>query len=80
MPPRILKKRDVDRLVKNWVAEAIAEYERNKTNPENARGSSDAGNTRGAKAPEILGCSYKTFLNCKPHSFNVIEGVVKLSR
>ncbi|GKD01418.1 putative reverse transcriptase domain-containing protein [Tanacetum coccineum] len=35
MPPRRLKKRDVSRLVKNRVAEAIAECERNQTNPEN---------------------------------------------
>ncbi|GJV72694.1 putative reverse transcriptase domain-containing protein [Tanacetum coccineum] len=35
MPPRRLKRRAVERLVKNRVAEAIAEYERNRTDPEN---------------------------------------------
>ncbi|GKB13855.1 hypothetical protein Tco_0847778 [Tanacetum coccineum] len=35
MPPRRLKQRAVERLVKNRVAEVIAEYERNRTDPEN---------------------------------------------
>ncbi|GKC41049.1 hypothetical protein Tco_1053433, partial [Tanacetum coccineum] len=54
MPPRRLKRRAVERLVKNRVAEAIAEYERNRTNPENVRGSSLA-NTGGVNAPKVLG-------------------------
>ncbi|GJR47486.1 putative reverse transcriptase domain-containing protein [Tanacetum coccineum] len=33
-----------------------------------------------ASKVKTLGCSYKTFLNCKPHSFNGTEGVVGLSR
>ncbi|GKB44175.1 putative reverse transcriptase domain-containing protein [Tanacetum coccineum] len=65
-------------MVKNRVAEAIAEYERNQTNPENVGGSGSA-NTGGVVAPDVHGCSYKTFLNCKPHSFNGTEGVVGLS-
>ncbi|GKE23022.1 hypothetical protein Tco_1434534, partial [Tanacetum coccineum] len=60
-------------LVANRVAEAIAEYERNRTNPEGAGGS---GGNAGYIAPEVRGCSYKTFLNCKPHSFNGTEGVL----
>ncbi|GKC31058.1 hypothetical protein Tco_1038352 [Tanacetum coccineum] len=55
--------------------------------PENARGAGpkNAGgagpeNARGAVAPEVRGCSYKTFLNCKPHPFNGTEGVVGLTR
>ncbi|GJW66751.1 putative reverse transcriptase domain-containing protein [Tanacetum coccineum] len=77
MPPRRLKGRAVERLVTNRVAEAIAVYERNKTNPKGARGS--GGNAREDTTPEVRGCSYKTFLNCKPHSFNETEGVVGLS-
>ncbi|GJS15178.1 putative reverse transcriptase domain-containing protein [Tanacetum coccineum] len=85
MPPRRLKRRPVERLVKNQVAEAISEYERNITNPENAGGAGGAGgsgsaNAGGVNAPEVLGFSYKTFLNFKPHSFNGTEGVVGLSR
>ncbi|GKC90859.1 putative reverse transcriptase domain-containing protein [Tanacetum coccineum] len=77
MPPKRLKGRAVERLVTNRVAEAIAVYERNKTNPKGARGS--GGNAREDTTPEVRGCSYKTFLNCKPHSFNETEGVVGLS-
>nr|GFC94592.1 hypothetical protein [Tanacetum cinerariifolium] len=29
---------------------------------------------------EVQGCSYKTFMNCKPHFFNGTEGVVGLKR
>ncbi|GJR55684.1 hypothetical protein Tco_1406205 [Tanacetum coccineum] len=78
MPPRRLKRRDVKRLVANRVAEAIAEYKRNKPNPEGAGGS--GGNAGGDIGSKVRGCSYKTFLNCKPHSFNGTEGVVGLSR
>ncbi|GKB63201.1 hypothetical protein Tco_0919387, partial [Tanacetum coccineum] len=38
MPPRRLKRRAVERMVQKRVAEAIAEYERNQTNPENVGG------------------------------------------
>ncbi|GKE65766.1 putative reverse transcriptase domain-containing protein, partial [Tanacetum coccineum] len=61
------------------VAKAIAEYERSKTDLKNAGGSGPT-NAGGVNAPEALGCSYKTFLNCKPHPFNGTEGVVVLSR
>nr|GEV49887.1 putative reverse transcriptase domain-containing protein [Tanacetum cinerariifolium] len=70
--------RAVERLVANRVAEAIAEYKRNRTNPKGAGGS--GGNAGGDTTLEVHGCSYKTFLNCKPHSFNATEGVVGLSR
>ncbi|GKG40182.1 hypothetical protein Tco_0466959, partial [Tanacetum coccineum] len=49
-----------------------------RTNPEGARES--RGNAGGYIAPEVRGCSYKTFLNCKPHSFNRTKKVVGLSR
>ncbi|GKC70876.1 retrotransposable element Tf2, partial [Tanacetum coccineum] len=61
------------------VPEAIAEYERNRTNPENAGGSGPA-NAGGVVAPDVHGCSYKTFKNCQPHLFNETEGVVGLTR
>ncbi|GJY50793.1 hypothetical protein Tco_0441640, partial [Tanacetum coccineum] len=78
MPPRRLKRRSVERQVKNLVAEAIEEYERRRANPENAGGSGPE-NAGGVVAPDVHGCSYKTFLNCKPHSFNGTDGVVRLS-
>ncbi|GJW43610.1 hypothetical protein Tco_0072409 [Tanacetum coccineum] len=78
MTSKRLKRRAIERMVKNRVAEAIAKYERNQTNPENDGGSGSA-NTGGVVALDVHGCSYKTFLNCKPHSFNGTEGVVGLS-
>nr|GEX94054.1 hypothetical protein [Tanacetum cinerariifolium] len=35
-------------------------------------------NTGGIVASDVQGCSYKTFMNCKPHPFNGTEGVVGL--
>ncbi|GJY00109.1 hypothetical protein Tco_0357127, partial [Tanacetum coccineum] len=46
-------------------------------NLNNASGYGSA-NTRGTVAPEVQGCSYKTFMNGKPHTFNETEGVVGL--
>nr|GEW23107.1 hypothetical protein [Tanacetum cinerariifolium] len=57
MPPRRLKRRAVERLLKSQVAEAIAEYEQNRVNPNEAGGSGDT------KEPKVLRCSYKEFLN-----------------
>nr|GEY39251.1 putative reverse transcriptase domain-containing protein [Tanacetum cinerariifolium] len=51
-------------------------------NPGGAGGAGGSGtiNAGGVNALEVPGCSYKTFMNCKPHPFNGIEGVVGLSR
>ncbi|GJR98758.1 hypothetical protein Tco_0270932 [Tanacetum coccineum] len=59
--------------------EAIIECKRSKTNPDNTGGTRPT-NDGGVIALEVHGCSYKTFLNYKPHSFNGTEGVVGLSR
>ncbi|GJZ38051.1 putative reverse transcriptase domain-containing protein [Tanacetum coccineum] len=45
------------------------EHERNRPNSDNAEGSTN-----------VQGCSHKTFMNGKPHSFNGTEGVVGLRR
>ncbi|GJT05453.1 putative reverse transcriptase domain-containing protein [Tanacetum coccineum] len=77
MPPRRFKKKSVKRIVEKRVAKAIKEYEKTRTDSNNAGGSGSA-NTGGTVAPEMHGCSYMTFTNGKPHSFNGIEGVVGL--
>ncbi|GJX56328.1 putative reverse transcriptase domain-containing protein [Tanacetum coccineum] len=38
MPPKTLKRKDVNRMVQKQVAEAIAEYEKNRTNPKMLEG------------------------------------------
>nr|GEV55291.1 hypothetical protein [Tanacetum cinerariifolium] len=78
MLPRRLKRRAIEIMMQKRVAEAIAEYKRNQTNPKNARGSGPA-NTGGVVASNVHGCSYKTFRNCQPHSFNGTEGVFGLT-
>nr|GEU60150.1 hypothetical protein [Tanacetum cinerariifolium] len=78
MPPRRLrgttstrrsKRAAMEKLITDRVAEAIAEYEQNRTNPANAGGSGN-----------VQGCSHKTFMNEKPHPFNGNEGVICLRR
>ncbi|GJY17413.1 putative reverse transcriptase domain-containing protein [Tanacetum coccineum] len=79
MPPRRLKKRSVKRLVEKRVAKAIEEYEKSRANLDSAGSSGgNTGNTGGTV--NVQGCSYKTFMNGKPHSFNGTEGVVGLRR
>ncbi|GKA10976.1 hypothetical protein Tco_0690409 [Tanacetum coccineum] len=79
MPPRRFKKKSVKRLVEKRVAKAIEEYEKTRADSNNAGGSGST-NTGGTVAPDVQGCSYKTFMNGKPHSFNGTEGVVGLKR
>ncbi|GJR52914.1 putative reverse transcriptase domain-containing protein [Tanacetum coccineum] len=79
MPPRRLKKKSVKRLVEKRVAKAIEEYEKSKANLDSA--GSSGGNTGNAGGTvNVQGCSHKTFMNGKPHSFNGTEGVVGLRR
>lgn len=57
------------------VAEAIAQYEANRTNTQGT----NTGPSR--TAPQVQQtCSYKDFLNCKPTYFHGVEGAVGLLR
>nr|GEY38954.1 hypothetical protein [Tanacetum cinerariifolium] len=47
--------------------------------PKNAGGCGPT-NARGVVALDVHGYSYKTFMNCQPHSFNRLEGVITLTR
>nr|GEY27405.1 hypothetical protein [Tanacetum cinerariifolium] len=77
MPPRRLRKKSVKKLVERRVAKVIEEYENTRADSINAGGS---GSTSTGGSADVQGCSYKTFMNCKPHSFNGTEGVVGLRR
>nr|GEZ32340.1 hypothetical protein [Tanacetum cinerariifolium] len=77
MPPKMMKQRAVNKMVKKQIAEAIEEYERTRVDLGNASGSGEA-NTGGPVT--VQGCSHKTFMNGKPHPFNGTEGVVGLRR
>ncbi|GJU85494.1 hypothetical protein Tco_1293040 [Tanacetum coccineum] len=79
MPRRRFKKKSVRKIVEKRVAKAIEEYENTKAYSNNAGGSGSA-NTGGTIVPYVHGCSYKTFMNGKPHSFKGAEGVVRLKR
>nr|GEZ43223.1 hypothetical protein [Tanacetum cinerariifolium] len=77
MLPQRLRKKSVKKLVERRVAKAIEEYKKTRADSINAGGSGSA--STGGSA-DVQGCSYKTFINCKPHSFNETEGVVGLKR
>ncbi|GJS91340.1 putative ribonuclease H-like domain-containing protein [Tanacetum coccineum] len=55
--------------------QSYEEYEKTRADSNNTGGSGSA-NTGGTVAPDVQGCSYKTFMNGKPHSFSGTEGVV----
>ncbi|GJV38683.1 putative reverse transcriptase domain-containing protein [Tanacetum coccineum] len=77
MPPRRVKKKSIKRLVKKRVAKAIEEYEKSRANLDSA--GSSGGNPRNAGGTmNVHGCSHKTFMNGKPHTFNGTKGVVGL--
>ncbi|GJV69101.1 putative reverse transcriptase domain-containing protein [Tanacetum coccineum] len=79
MPPRRLKKKSIKRLVEKHVAKAIEEYKKSRANLDSA--GSSGGNPRNAGGTmNVHGCSHKTFMNGKPHTFNGMEGVVGLRR
>ncbi|GJT20773.1 ribonuclease H-like domain-containing protein [Tanacetum coccineum] len=77
MPPKMMKRKAVKKIVKKQIAEAIEEYEKTKANPGNAGGS---GPTIIGGTVNVQGCSHKTFMNGKPHPFNGTKGVIGLSR
>nr|GEZ21617.1 hypothetical protein [Tanacetum cinerariifolium] len=72
-----LRKKSVKKLVERRVAKAIEEYEKTRADSVNAGGSRSA--STGGSA-DVQGCSYKIFMNCKPHSFNRTKGVVGLKQ
>nr|GEZ79746.1 hypothetical protein [Tanacetum cinerariifolium] len=72
-----LRKKSVKKLVEKHVAKVIEEYEKTRADSINAGGPGSA--STGGSA-DVKGCSCKTFMNCKPHSFNGTEGVVGLKR
>ncbi|GJS61717.1 putative reverse transcriptase domain-containing protein [Tanacetum coccineum] len=72
-------RRNLVKIVEKRVAKAIEEYEKTRADSNNTGGSGSA-NTGGTVAPDVQGCSYKTFMNGKPHSFSGTEGVVGLKR
>ncbi|GJS93073.1 putative reverse transcriptase domain-containing protein, partial [Tanacetum coccineum] len=79
MPPRRLKKKSIKRLVEKRVAKSIEEYEKSKANLDSVGSSrGNPGNAGGTM--NVHGCSHKTCMNGKPHTFNGTEAVVGLRR
>nr|GEV41908.1 hypothetical protein [Tanacetum cinerariifolium] len=77
MPPKMMKRKVVNTMVKKRIAEAIEEYKRTRVNPGNASGSGET-NTGGPMIVQV--CTHTTFMNGKPHPINGTDGVVGLRR
>nr|GEY86344.1 putative reverse transcriptase domain-containing protein [Tanacetum cinerariifolium] len=77
MPPKMMKRKVVKKMVKKQIAEAIEEYKKTRVNPGNASGS---GVTNTGGSMNVQGYTHKTFMNGKPHPFNGTKGVVGLRR
>nr|GEU38391.1 hypothetical protein [Tanacetum cinerariifolium] len=75
IPPKMMKRKAVNKMVKKQIAEAIEEYEKTIVNPCNASGS---GVTNTVGSVNKQGYTHKTFMNGKPHPFNGTKGVVSL--
>ncbi|GJY28189.1 putative reverse transcriptase domain-containing protein [Tanacetum coccineum] len=75
MPPRRFKKKSVRKIVEKRSfcrPKPLKKYEKTRADSNNAGGSGST-NTGGTVVPEMHGCSYKTFMNGKPHSFKGTE-------
>ncbi|GJT38536.1 hypothetical protein Tco_0938401 [Tanacetum coccineum] len=72
MPPKRFKKKSVRKIVEKCMAKSIEKYEKTRADLNNAGGSGST-NTGGTVVPEMHGCSYKTFMNGKPHSFKGLK-------
>ncbi|GJX33593.1 hypothetical protein Tco_0243448 [Tanacetum coccineum] len=86
MPPRRMNQDAIEKLIVDHVAKAIAQHEANRATAAEAGvvgPAGVAGPARGVEggnvASEVYGCTYKSFLNCNPHTFSVIKDVVGLS-
>nr|GEY60681.1 hypothetical protein [Tanacetum cinerariifolium] len=77
MPPKMMKRKAVNKMVKKQIAKAIEEYEKTRVNPCNA---SRSGVTNTGGSVNKQGYTHKTFMNGKPHPFNGTKGVVSLRR
>jgi hypothetical protein len=60
------------------VAEALAAYE--LANPRNGNGGGGGAGNPGGNGGNPKPCSYKDFMNCKPHNFAGTGGVIELTR
>ncbi|GJZ36278.1 hypothetical protein Tco_0582095 [Tanacetum coccineum] len=67
--PRGSRRAAMERIIADRVAQAIEDHDKKRASSSNTEGSSSSG-----------GCSHKTFMSGKPHSFNGTEGVVGLTR
>nr|GEW35777.1 reverse transcriptase domain-containing protein [Tanacetum cinerariifolium] len=57
MPPKMMKRKVVNKMVKKRIAEAIKEYERTRVNPGNASGSGETNTEKVKQVFEICKCS-----------------------
>ncbi|GJV79423.1 putative reverse transcriptase domain-containing protein [Tanacetum coccineum] len=74
MPPRILKKKSIKRLVEKHVAKAIEEYEKSRANLDSVGSSGgNPGNAEGSM--NVHGCSHKDFMN-ENHTLLMNVGLV----
>ncbi|GJW19981.1 hypothetical protein Tco_0027417 [Tanacetum coccineum] len=77
MLPRRFKKKSVRKIVEKRVAKAIEKYKKTRADSNNTGGSGST-NTGGTVVPEMHGCSFKTFMNGKPHSLRGLKICVRI--
>ncbi|GJS76028.1 reverse transcriptase domain-containing protein [Tanacetum coccineum] len=70
----------VEKLIAQYVAEAIAAYEANQKNQNRNGNQTRVNGGAGGVAPVAKVCTYKDFLTCQPRNFSGTEGFVGLAR
>nr|GEX89965.1 reverse transcriptase domain-containing protein [Tanacetum cinerariifolium] len=73
MPPKMMKRKAVKKMVKKRIVEAIVEYEKTRANPDNVEGSGSV-NAGGVVALNVQGCTYKTFINNTSYEVELDDG------
>nr|GEW09025.1 reverse transcriptase domain-containing protein [Tanacetum cinerariifolium] len=81
--PHTMSKARMHKIIRDQVTTSMAEFMANMnygTGGAGADGARAGGNGVGAgpAAPEIIGCTYITFMKCEPHLFKGTEGAVGL--
>ncbi|GKB81289.1 hypothetical protein Tco_0948184, partial [Tanacetum coccineum] len=83
MPPKKTttptSKAAINRLIAQGVADALADYEANRSSG-NGNDSHNSGSGGVRAMPTARVCTYKDFLNCQPLNFKGTEGVVGLTQ
>nr|GEX53288.1 putative reverse transcriptase domain-containing protein [Tanacetum cinerariifolium] len=81
MPAKAMSEARMHKIIKDQVTTYMAEFVANMNCGTSGAGAGGAGaDGAGPATPDIIGCTYITFMKCEPHLFKGTEGAVGLCR